>query len=61
MARERARGWAVLGMADGFFEELDQHAHVPSELSVRHLTDDPILSRFADDPRNDELIRAMGG
>jgi TolB-like protein len=56
----RAYAWAVLGNADEFFAELTPHAHSPSLLYARQLTDDPILSRFADDPRHGALIRALG-
>jgi TolB-like protein len=55
----RAYAWAVLGNADEFFAELAPHAHSPSLLYARQLTDDPILSRFADDPRHGALIRAL--
>jgi TolB-like protein len=55
----RAYAWAILGNADEFFTELTPHAHMPSLLYARQLSDDPILSRFAADPRYDELIRAL--
>ncbi len=58
-AVQRAYGWAVLGMADEFFAELEPQARRPADLHARDLIDDPILSRFADDPRNDALIDAM--
>jgi hypothetical protein len=54
----RAYAWAVLGDADAFFAELTPHAHLPSLLHARQLADDPILSRFAHDPRHGALIRA---
>lgn len=57
----RAYGWAILGDADALFAELTPYAHMPSLLYERQLRDDPILSRFAADPRHAELIRALQG
>jgi hypothetical protein len=54
-----AHAWAILGNADEFFAELTPYAHGPAHLYARQLTDDPILSRFADDPRHGALIRAL--
>jgi TolB-like protein len=55
----RAYAWAVLRNADEFFAELTPHAHTPSLFYARRLRDDPILSRFAADPRHNELIRTL--
>jgi TolB-like protein len=54
-----AHAWAILGNADEFFAELTPYAHGPAHLYARQFTDDPILSRFADDPRHGALIRAL--
>jgi TolB-like protein len=61
LAKWRADGWAILGMADEFFAELEPYAAQPGDFHARDLIDHPVRARFADDPRNDELIRAMGG
>jgi TolB-like protein len=59
LAALRAWAWAVLGSPDDFFAELAPHAHSTSLLYARQLTDDPILSRFADDPRYGALIQTL--
>ncbi|HSM35967.1 MAG TPA: tetratricopeptide repeat protein [Longimicrobiales bacterium] len=59
LAKWRADGWAILGMADDFFAELEPYAAQPGDFHARDLIDHPIRSRFADDPRNDALIRSM--